>query len=184
MAVYLTPDGLNSTVGGEMPNYPLTFSRVGGTASYLTSGGSTSYLSPAVRICRLGGSTESYVKGRYLKTGDLNYSNQHTDVMFEAHIWSVTNNLYGLRARAGSFSERSAYMWVDANKDLWIWQNDLWTTYGTLFIYDSRGADFTSASNSNMAPSGSQTKAWTGQTRHLVNATTTINLENTFGNPA
>ena len=43
MAINLTPDGLNSTVSGEMHNYPIVFSRVGGTTSWTNSGGGLGY---------------------------------------------------------------------------------------------------------------------------------------------
>ena len=143
MAINLTPDGLNSTVSGEMPNYPIVFSRVGGTSSWQNNGGGTGYGSPAIRIGTLG-LNESYVSGRYIKTGDLNYS-----------------------------------------RELWLWQNDIWTTYGRLIIEASSNVDLTSASDSNIAPAGTPNgRAWSGQTRQLVNNSTSISLENTFGSPA
>lgn len=187
MAVYLTPGGLNSTVSGELPNYPLVFSRVGGTSSWAndSGGGGTGYGSPAIRICILG-LNESFITGRYIKTGDLNYSNQQTDIQFECHIWSNTNNQYNLWARANEgMNTRSAYMWVNSSRELWLWQNDIWTTYGRLIVEASSNVDFTAASDSNIAPANTPNgRAWTGQTRQLVNNTTSISIEDVFGSPA
>ena len=185
MAVNLTPDGLNSTVSGEMPNYPLVFSRVGGTTSWTNSGGGLEYGAPAIRIGTLG-LNESYVTGRYIKTGDLNYSDLITDIQFEAHIWSNTNTYYNLYARANSgMNNKSCYLWVNSSRELWLWQNDIWSTYGRLIIEAASNVDLTAAYNSNMAPAGTPNgRAWTGQTRQLVNNTTSISIEATFGSPA
>ena len=185
MAVYLTPDGLNSTVSGEMPNYPLVFSRTGGTTSFLNTGGGTEYNSPAIRIGTLG-LNESYVTGRYIKTGDLNYSNLQTDIQFECHIWSSTNTQYNFWAKANEgMNNRDCYMWVNSSRELWLWQQDIWTTYGRIIVEASSNVDFTSASNSNIAPAGYPNgRAWTGQTRQLVNNTTSISIEDVFGAPA
>ena len=187
MAINLTPEGLNSTVSGEMPNYPLVFSRVGGTTSWANdSGGSgTGYGAPAIRIGTLG-LNESFVTGRYIKTGDLNYSDQITDIQFEAHIWSNTNNRYGLYAKANSgMNNRDCYLWVNSSRELWLWQNDIWSTYGRLIVEASSNVDLTFGSNGNIAPAGTPNgRAWSEQTRQLVNNDTSISIENTFGSPA
>jgi len=187
MAINLTPDGLNSTVSGEMPNYPIVFSRVGGTSSWAndSGGNGTGYGSPAIRICTLG-LNQSYITGRYIKTGDLNYSNQQIDIQFECHIWSNENTKYNLWAKANEgMNNRDSYMWVNSSRELWLWQNDIWTTYGRLIVEASSNVDLTGASNSNIAPAGTPNgRAWSGQTRQLVNNTTSISLENTFGSPA
>ena len=187
MAINLTPEGLNSTVSGEMPNYPLVFSRVGGTSSWTNSGGGSSlgYGAPAIRIGTLG-LNESYVTGRYIKTGDLNYSTQQTDIQFECHIWSSENTKYNLWAKANQgMNNRDCYLWVNSSRELWLWQNDIWTTYGRIIIEASSNVDFTSAHDSNIAPAGTPNgRAWSGQTRQIVNNTTSINIEAVFGAPA
>jgi hypothetical protein len=187
MAINLTPNGLDSTVSGEMPNYPIVFSRVGGTTSWSNTGGggSTGYGSPAIRIGTLG-LNESYVNGRYIKTGDLNYSNQQTDIQFECHIWGVENTKYNLWAKANlGMNNRNCYLWVNSSRELWLWQDDIWNTHGRLIIEASSNVDLTSASDPNIAPAGTPNgRAWTGQTRQLVNNSTSISLEDTFGSPA
>ena len=187
MAVYLTQAGLNSTTSGEQPNYPIVFSRVGGTSSWSNNGGGggTGYGSPAILICTLG-LNESFVTGRYIKTGDLNYSNQITDIQFEAHIWSNENTKYNLYAKANlGMNNRDCYLWVNSSRELWLWQNDIWSTYGRLIIEASSNADLTFASDPNIAPAGTPNgRAWSGQTRQLVNNSTSISLEDTFGSPA
>ena len=187
MAVYLTQAGLNSTTSGEQPNYPIVFSRVGGTSSWSNNGGGggTGYGSPAIRIGTQG-LNQSYITGRYIKTGDLNYSNQITDIQFEAHIWSNENTKYNLYAKANlGMNNRDCYLWVNSSRELWLWQNDIWTTYGRLIIEASSNADLTFASDPNIAPAGTPNgRAWSGQTRQLVNNSTSISLEDTFGSPA
>jgi len=176
----LGPEGLASNIGNLYEQMPMVLALGGNTYSYTNTGNGTSYECRATKI-GTGGSGEFHINARLLKQGDLNYSNQIVDIRFECHCWGPQPTKYNLYSNASNFNVANSYLWVDSNRDIWFWNSYLWSLYNRIIVYSK--ANFTldcSTTRSDMHTNGLSNN-YSGQTRLLVNNTTTINTENTFG---
>lgn len=187
MSWSLGPTGLDSGETYLDENFPKVFDAgAGGTYGYTNTGGNNDYQSSAYRLAKINGTATEFLKAKIYKQGDLNYSDQIHDVDFALHQWSSTPTVYGLHAVAGVHNLRSSYLWVDSNKELWFWAPTLWTQYARFEVMAaSSNITFPFTTTNNMHTNAQNgTNDWTGQTRQLVNNTTSINIENAYGGPA
>ena len=187
MSWSLGPEGLNSGETYLNENFPKVFNAGASvTYGYTNTSGNADYQSGAYRLAKFTGTANDHLKGRIYKQGDLNYSPLIHDVEFELHVWSQTPSVYNLHAVAGIHNVQNSYLWVDSNKELWFWAPTLWSMYGRFEVLSATAnVTFPFTTTNNMHTNAQNgTNNWTGQTRQLVNNTTSINIENAWGGPA
>jgi hypothetical protein len=186
MSWSIGPDGLNSGETNLYENFPKVYNAgAGGTYGYTNTGGGTGYNSPAYRLCTLNSGVGSTFRARLHKTGDLNYSTLQCDFEIELHCWSNQNTRYNLWVKPGPLNNRQGYFWVTSARELWFWNVDLWSQYGRLIVYEASNLSLNFTTTSNMHTDAQNgTNNWTGQTRQLVDNSTSISIEDNFGSPA
>lgn len=185
MSWSIGPDGLNSGETYLTENFPKVFdASAAGTYSYTNTSGNTDYNSSAYRLAKFTDSGTAYLKARIYKQGDLNYTDLINDIELEWHCWSASSSNYNLYAKAGPLNNVNGYLWCDSNKELWFWSPQLWTQYGRFEVLAaSSNVSFPFTTTANMHTNGPSNN-WAGQTRQLVNNSTSISIENAFGGPA